>query len=61
MMKLAKSSIKWLYFPPIKKSQNSDSIIIRIFNPTEKTQEGKLSFAVPLVKAWYTNLNEKRT
>jgi len=49
-----------LRFSTLKKAEDRDSIVFRIYNPTDKEQKGNLKFAASMAKAWYTNLNEER-
>lgn len=48
-----------LVLSAIKKSDRSDGLIVRIFNPTEKTVRGTLTFLKSVQKANFVNLNEK--
>jgi alpha-mannosidase len=50
---------KGIAFSGIKKASRCDSLIIRLFNPTEIEQAGKLTFAIPVGDAAYVDLNEK--
>ncbi len=43
-----------------KKAQDTDNLIIRIFNPTNTEQITDISFLMPLKKAYLCNLNEER-
>ena len=43
----------------LKKAEDRNSFIIRVFNPTEFPVEGKIRLPVTVKKAWYTNLNER--
>jgi len=49
-----------LRFSALKKSEDRDTFIVRLYNPTDEIQKGSLKFNVPLVNAWLTNLNEER-
>lgn len=49
-----------LVLSSVKKAEDSNSLIIRIYNPTEETQEGSVTFGLPVSKAWKSNLIEKR-
>ena len=49
-----------LRFSTLKKSSDRDTIIVRLYNPTDEKQKGYLKFSVPLANAWLTNLNEER-
>ncbi|UCD29502.1 MAG: alpha-mannosidase, partial [Planctomycetota bacterium] len=52
---------KKLQFSAMKKTEDRDTIIFRIYNPTNSEQKGNLKFAASLSKAWSTNLNEQRS
>ena len=43
----------------IKQASRGGALIVRLFNPGETAQAGKLSFAVPVRDAAYANLNEE--
>ncbi|MCX8052762.1 MAG: glycosyl hydrolase-related protein [Armatimonadetes bacterium] len=43
-----------------KKSEDRDSFIVRLFNPSSDTAEGILHFSAPIKRAYTTNLNEER-
>lgn len=45
----------------IKKAEDRDAVVVRVYNPTDKPQTGAVRFARPIAKAWLTNLNEDRT
>ena len=45
----------------LKKAEDRDSYILRVFNPTEKRIEAKIKIPVAVKEAYYTNLNEERT
>ncbi len=49
-----------LRFSALKKTEDRETIIVRIYNPTNKLQNGNLVFAHEVKKAWLTDLNEKR-
>jgi len=49
-----------LRFAALKPAEGRDSAIVRIYNPTAKRQRGRICFAVPVRKAWLTDLNETR-
>jgi mannosylglycerate hydrolase len=51
---------KDLVVSAIKKSEDRDSIIIRVYNPTQEIAEGNLSFNSKIDEAYFTDLNEKR-
>jgi mannosylglycerate hydrolase len=44
----------------IKKAEDRDTWVVRLYNPTGETQRARVRFHAPLAKAWETNLNEKR-
>jgi len=44
----------------LKKAEKSDSLILRLFNPTEKEIEGEIKTFKDIKEAWITNLNEER-
>ncbi|MCI0495036.1 glycosyl hydrolase-related protein, partial [candidate division KSB1 bacterium] len=48
-----------LVLSAVKKSSRQDSLIVRIFNPTEKTVSGTLSFWKKISMANQVDLNEK--
>ena len=49
-----------LILSSVKKAEDRDGLVLRLFNPTEETQEGTISFGLPVSKAWKANLIEKR-
>ena len=49
-----------LRFSALKKTEDSDTFIVRIYNPTDKPQNGSINFAAKPANAWITNLNEER-
>lgn len=49
-----------LRFSGLKKAEDRDSCILRLYNPTSKTQAGRIRFATKMKKAWAVNLNEDR-
>jgi mannosylglycerate hydrolase len=49
-----------LRFSALKKTEDKDTITVRIYNPTNTLQKGNLIFANKIKKAWLTDLNEKR-
>jgi len=49
-----------LRFSALKKTEDRDSYIVRVYNPTKETQRGVLKFAIQLAQSWETNLNEER-
>lgn len=44
----------------LKKAEDRDSVVLRVYNPTGKRQRGTIRLAAPARKAWLTNLNEER-
>jgi mannosylglycerate hydrolase len=51
---------KMLRFSALKKANDRNSLIIRIYNPSSDTQKGILNLYKPAKQAWLTDLNEKR-
>ena len=49
-----------LVLSSVKKAEDSDGLVLRLFNPTEATQEGTVTFGLPVTNAWELNLIEKR-
>jgi mannosylglycerate hydrolase len=49
-----------LVLSSITKAYDRDSVVLRLFNPTRKTQEGTVKFGLPVSKAWKNNLLEIR-
>ena len=44
----------------LKKCDERDSIILRLFNPTDDQVEGLVRCYWPVAEAWLTNMNEER-
>jgi len=44
----------------VKKAEDRNSFVVRVYNPTDEEQKGKLKFNATVSRAWLTNLNEKR-
>ena len=44
----------------LKKAQDSDSLIVRLYNPGAQTQSGRLRCFKPIVQAHLTDINEQR-
>lgn len=44
----------------IKKTEDRETITVRLYNPTDSKQKGVLKFYKSILKAWLTNLNEDR-
>jgi alpha-mannosidase len=59
-LQLLKIEPEELILSAIKKCETRESIIVRLFNPTEKEITGKIKFRKPIKEAWLTNLNEER-
>ncbi|RKX46298.1 MAG: alpha-mannosidase [Verrucomicrobia bacterium] len=49
-----------LVLSAIKRAEDRDSMIIRLYNPTDEAQEGSIRFGLPVSKAWKNNLIEVR-
>ncbi len=49
-----------LRFSTIKKTEDRNTWIVRMYNPTKEAQTGSLRFFAPVANAWLTNLNEER-
>ncbi|EMS73847.1 glycoside hydrolase family 38 C-terminal domain-containing protein, partial [Ruminiclostridium cellobioparum] len=49
-----------LIMSALKKAEDRESIILRVFNPTNKTIDGIIKFYSKISKAWLTNMNEER-
>ncbi len=49
-----------LVLSALKKAEDRESFILRLFNPTPEAVEGRITLRAPLAKAWLTNLNEER-
>lgn len=49
-----------LILSALKKAEDRDTVIIRVFNPTDEEVESKLEFMVEPKAVYYTNLNEER-
>jgi mannosylglycerate hydrolase len=44
----------------VKKAEDRDSVIVRLFNPTGKMQKGSVTFGLPVSNAWKNNMIEVR-
>jgi alpha-mannosidase len=44
----------------MKKCDQRDSMILRLFNPTSAAVSGTIRFHRPIAEAWLTNMNEQR-
>ena len=49
-----------LVMSALKKAEDRNSVVMRLFNPTDATIKGKVSLALPFKKAYLTNMNEDR-
>ena len=49
-----------LFISAIKKTQNRNTIIVRLYNPTQISQNGWLKFYKAVDNAWLVNMNEQR-
>ena len=49
-----------LMLSTFKKAERSDSLILRVFNPTTDDIDGTITFHKEIKTAWITNLNEER-
>jgi mannosylglycerate hydrolase len=49
-----------LRFAALKKAEDRNTFVVRLYNPTGVLQRGRLLFVAALDRAWETNLNEKR-
>jgi mannosylglycerate hydrolase len=49
-----------LVLSSVKKAEERGSLILRLFNPTGETQEGTITFGLPVSRVWENNLIEKR-
>jgi mannosylglycerate hydrolase len=50
---------KSIVLSSVKKAEDDDSLIIRMFNPTERKVNATLTFGLPLASVYRTNLNEE--
>ena len=44
----------------LKRAEDRDSIIVRLYNPADEEVEGCVHINVPIKEAYLTNLNEER-
>jgi len=44
----------------LKKCEHRDSIVLRLFNPTDRDIHAEIKFYHPIQEAWLTNMNEER-
>jgi alpha-mannosidase len=49
-----------LILSAFKRAEDSDSYILRVFNPTDETLKGKITMPVELKQVYMANLNEER-
>ncbi len=49
-----------LILSALKKAEDSDSYIIRVYNPAMDAISGKIRFGVDIKKVWFSNMNEER-
>ncbi len=49
-----------LRFATLKKAEDRDTVILRLYNPTGDIQKSRITFPADLTGAWHTNLNEQR-
>lgn len=49
-----------LGFSAFKKAADSDSYILRVYNPTDVEQDAVLTLPSGVSQAWYVSLNEER-
>ena len=49
-----------LVLSSVKKAEDRDSLVLRLYNPTNENQEGTVQFGLPVSKAWKANLIEER-
>ncbi len=49
-----------IIFSALKKAENSDHLVLRLYNPTEESQPGNVRFGNGIDQVWETNLNEER-
>lgn len=59
-MSLFSLSPNQLQLSALKKHEDNNNYIIRVFNPTDGTIHGRVSFARQIRQAWFNNLNEIR-
>ena len=51
---------KEIILSAMKKCEHRDTLILRLFNPTDKEIVGKIKTFSPINEAWLTNMNEER-
>ena len=47
-------------FSALKKTEDRDTVVVRAYNPTAKTQKTNIKIAASVEKAWLSDLNEER-
>lgn len=60
MMSFISIEPKEIVLSTMKRAEKSDSLILRLFNPTDKEIEGSIKTFKEMKEAWITNMNEKR-
>lgn len=59
-MSLIDIESKDIILSTLKKCEYRDSLVLRLFNPTLKDVDTKITFFRPIKEAWLTNMNEER-
>ena len=49
-----------LVFSALKKAEDHDTFVVRLYNPTNQEQKGSIRFNISLSGVWLINLNEER-
>ncbi|QHI69717.1 alpha-mannosidase [Tichowtungia aerotolerans] len=49
-----------LVLSSVKKAEDRNSLVLRLYNPTKELQTGAVTFGFPLERVWKINLNEVR-
>ncbi len=57
---LIEVTAKEIVLSALKKCEYRDSIVLRLFNPTEKDIQAEIEFYHSIQEAWLTNMNEER-
>jgi mannosylglycerate hydrolase len=60
MCKLFEIENRALQFSALKKAEDRDTFVLRLYNPAESEQDSIISFNRRVEKVWLANLNEKR-
>ncbi len=47
-------------FAAFKKAEDRETVVMRLYNPTDREQKTNLRFAAKIARAWLTDLNEER-